>query len=61
MPIFFSPPIQNLLHELTGVDMEKVFEPKKLQTKLRTPEYKFMTTDDLEKVRTNISYMHKCT
>jgi len=49
-PIFFSSQVQKLLKELTSVDIEKVFEPKKLQQKPNSPRYQFMTSEELEKV-----------
>ncbi|XP_059483245.1 small ribosomal subunit protein mS22 [Neocloeon triangulifer] len=46
--LFFNPRVQQLLKDLTTVDLEKVFQAKKYQEKLRTPKYKFMTTEELE-------------
>ncbi|XP_067011878.2 small ribosomal subunit protein mS22 [Anabrus simplex] len=48
-PLFFNPEVQKLLRKLTKVDMKKVFKPKKDGQKLDSPEYKFMTTEELNK------------
>lgn len=40
--------VQGLLSQLTGLDLDKVFSPRK--EPLRPPTYKLMTLDELEKV-----------
>ncbi|KAG8230338.1 hypothetical protein J437_LFUL000609 [Ladona fulva] len=45
---FFDDKVQALMKKLTRMDLEKVFRIRKEGQKLETPEYKFMTTEDLE-------------
>ncbi|CAH1972656.1 unnamed protein product [Acanthoscelides obtectus] len=48
-PSFFNKDIQNLLRTLTRVDLHKVFRRRKLgDEKVRDPEYKFMTDEELQ-------------
>ncbi|XP_056634911.1 28S ribosomal protein S22, mitochondrial [Diorhabda sublineata] len=48
-PKFFNTDIQNLLRELTRIDLSKVFKKRKLGTEgLEDPEYKFLTDEELK-------------
>lgn len=49
-PKFFSPDIQALLKRLTRPDLAKVFRKRTSSglPVLRTPKYKFLTTEELE-------------
>lgn len=46
---FFDKKVQNLMKNLTRMDLAKVFQPRKEEQKIETPEYKFMTSEQLEK------------
>lgn len=49
-PLFVNPEVQSLLKDLTRADLSKVFRKKTVgKICLQPPEYKFMTTEELEK------------
>uniref|UniRef100_A0A1B6DY21 Uncharacterized protein n=1 Tax=Clastoptera arizonana TaxID=38151 RepID=A0A1B6DY21_9HEMI len=48
--LFFDNEVQDLLKKLTRKDLNFVFRSRKMGQKLEPPEYKFMTTEQLEKV-----------
>ncbi|XP_014272815.1 small ribosomal subunit protein mS22 [Halyomorpha halys] len=50
-PLFFNENVQELLKKLTRIDYEKVFRSRKLERRLGTPKFKFMTDEELEKAR----------
>lgn len=45
--LFFDAKVQELLKRLTETDLEKVYLKKKLGGNPQTPEYKFMTDEEL--------------
>ncbi|GLH02893.1 28S ribosomal protein S22, mitochondrial [Gryllus bimaculatus] len=47
-PLFFSPDVQRIMRKMTKVDVKKVFRSRKLGEKLDAPEYKFLTSEELE-------------
>ncbi|XP_018895984.2 small ribosomal subunit protein mS22 [Bemisia tabaci] len=47
--IFFKPEVQTLLKKLTGLDINKVFRRRALGETPQPPEYKFMTTAQIQK------------
>jgi hypothetical protein len=49
-PVFFNSNVQQLLKKLTRVDLNTVFRTKRYGAALRTPEYKFLTTEELNEV-----------
>lgn len=53
-PIFLEQRTQELLVTLTRIDYEKVFTPRKEGKRFSTPEYRFMTDEELEEARANI-------
>jgi hypothetical protein len=55
-PIFFNSNVQQLLKKLTRVDLNKVFRPKRYGVPLRAPEYKFLTTEELDEVINVLNY-----
>ncbi|XP_069700437.1 small ribosomal subunit protein mS22 [Periplaneta americana] len=52
-PLFFNSDMQQLLKKLTRVDFRIVFRKKRYGERLETPEYKFLTTEELEKFMKN--------
>ncbi|XP_049774410.1 28S ribosomal protein S22, mitochondrial isoform X2 [Schistocerca cancellata] len=50
-PFFFNKDVQNLLKKLTRVDLHKVFRARKEGKDLKEPEYKFMSTEEVNKDR----------
>ncbi|RZF41048.1 hypothetical protein LSTR_LSTR002680 [Laodelphax striatellus] len=48
---FYEPEILTLLKKLTRPDLQKIFRKRKLGLRLEPPEYKFMTTEQLEQER----------
>lgn len=54
--LFYNNEVQSLLKSLTGFDMNKIFTKRKLGDKLQAPEYKFMTSEQLQEVNDNISW-----
>ncbi|PNF32587.1 hypothetical protein B7P43_G00335 [Cryptotermes secundus] len=52
-PIFFNSNVQQLLKKLTRVDLNKVFRTKNYGVPLRAPEYKFLTTEELDEAMKN--------
>ncbi|XP_049949635.1 28S ribosomal protein S22, mitochondrial [Schistocerca serialis cubense] len=48
-PFFFNKDVQNLLKKLTRVDLHKVFRARKEGKDLKEPEYKFMSTEEVNK------------
>ncbi len=52
--IFLDERVQGILHKITGFDVKKIFEPKKMAP-LRSPQYRFMTDNDLKMVRTSLA------
>ncbi|XP_039278657.1 28S ribosomal protein S22, mitochondrial [Nilaparvata lugens] len=48
---FYEPEILALVKKLTRPDLQKVFRKRKLGLRLEPPEYKFMTTEQLEEER----------
>jgi hypothetical protein len=48
--IFFNPNVKLLLKKLTRVDFNTVFRKKRNGLPLRVPEYKFLTTEELNEV-----------
>jgi hypothetical protein len=55
-PVFFNSNVQQLLKKLTRVDLNKVFRAKRFGVALRAPEYKFLTTEELDEVINRFSY-----
>lgn len=49
--LFFKPEIQELLFKLTRVDINKVFRKQKTGQELKPPEYRFLTTEEVEKMK----------
>jgi small subunit ribosomal protein S22 len=49
-PLFFNSNVQHLLKKLTRVDLRTVFRTKRYGAPLKAPEYKFMTTEELDMV-----------
>lgn len=49
--LFFKPEVQELLFKLTRVDVNKVFSKKKTGQELKPPEYKFLTTEEVEALK----------
>jgi hypothetical protein len=49
-PLFFNSNVQQLLKKLTRVDLRTVFRTKRYGTPLKAPEYKFMTTEEIDMV-----------
>lgn len=47
-PLFFNENVQLLLKKLTKIDYDKVFRTRKLEKRLATPEFKFMTDEELK-------------
>ncbi|EZA55913.1 28S ribosomal protein S22, mitochondrial [Ooceraea biroi] len=47
-PFFFDKEVQKSLRRLTTVDYKKVFRPRMDGHRLRRPEYKFMTDEELQ-------------
>lgn len=56
-PLFFNSNVQQLLKKLTRVDLRTVFRTKQYGAPLKAPEYKFMTTEELDMVINSISYI----
>lgn len=54
-PLFFNSNVQQLLKKLTRVDLRTVFRTKRYGAPLKAPEYKFMTTEELDMVINSIS------
>jgi hypothetical protein len=54
-PLFFNPNVQQLLKKLTRVDLSKVFREKRYEAPLKAPEYKFLTTEELNMVSNSIN------
>lgn len=48
-PYFFNEEVQELLKKLTRANPEKVFRKRMDGEKLQSPEYKFMTDEELQK------------
>ncbi|XP_043521502.1 28S ribosomal protein S22, mitochondrial [Frieseomelitta varia] len=51
---FFDQHVQKLLKTLTRIDYEKVFATRRDETRLKIPEFKFMTDEELAKAREEI-------
>jgi small subunit ribosomal protein S22 len=51
--VFFNNDVQQLLKKLTRVDLKKVFRKRKEGQTLEPPEYKFMTTEELDQALKN--------
>lgn len=49
--LFFNSEVQEILKNLTGFDMNKVLSKRKLGEKLEPPQYKFMTSEQVQQVR----------
>lgn len=49
--LFFKPEVQELLLKLTRIDLSKVFRKQKYGQELKPPEYKFLTTEEVEKLK----------
>jgi len=49
--LFFKSEVQAILKSLTGFDMNKIFSKRKLGTSLSVPEYKFMTSEQLQEAQ----------
>ncbi|KDR11447.1 28S ribosomal protein S22, mitochondrial [Zootermopsis nevadensis] len=49
-PVFFNANVQQLLKKLTRVDLRTVFRTKRYGVALKTPEYKFLTAEELNMV-----------
>lgn len=49
--IFFKPEVQELLLNLTRIDLSKVFRRLKVGQQLQAPEYKFLTTEEVEQLK----------
>ncbi|XP_046396012.1 28S ribosomal protein S22, mitochondrial [Ischnura elegans] len=47
---FFSDKVQAIMRHLSRIDMDKIFRVKREGQKIETPEYKFMTTEQLDKL-----------
>jgi len=47
--LFFEPRVQSLLKTITATDLETTFPVIKIGQRLKPPEYKFMTDDELKK------------
>ena len=50
--------VQTLLSQLTGLDLDKVFTPRK--EPLQLPTYKLMTMEELEKVKFSSYFVYMC-
>lgn len=49
--LFFKPEVQELLFKLTRLDVNKVFCKQKTGQGLKPPEYRFLTTEEVEKLK----------
>uniref|UniRef100_A0A8D8W4K9 28S ribosomal protein S22, mitochondrial n=1 Tax=Cacopsylla melanoneura TaxID=428564 RepID=A0A8D8W4K9_9HEMI len=49
--IFFKPEVQELLLNLTRIDLSKVFRRQKYGQVFEPPEYKFLTTEEVDKLQ----------
>nr|CAD7592711.1 unnamed protein product [Timema genevievae] len=49
-PSFFNQDVQQLLKKLTRIDLKKVYRKKKEEQSLESPEYKFLTDEQLNKL-----------
>lgn len=49
--IFFKPEVQQLLLNLTRVEVDKVFRKRKHGQELKPPEYKFLTTEEVNMLK----------
>ncbi|CAK9816062.1 28S ribosomal protein S22, mitochondrial [Anthophora plagiata] len=54
-PLFFDQHVQEFLVTLTRIDYRKVFSARKDGTALNVPQFKFMTDEELQEVRAQIS------
>ncbi|XP_034023733.1 28S ribosomal protein S22, mitochondrial [Thalassophryne amazonica] len=56
-PQFTDPDVQDILTRITGLDLEKVFQP--IQQKLKPPTYKLMTDEQVKKAIKVATYKAK--
>jgi hypothetical protein len=49
-PVFFNSNVQNLLKKLTRVDLRTVFRTRRYGVALKAPEYKFLTSEEVNMV-----------
>ncbi|CAH1395570.1 unnamed protein product [Nezara viridula] len=56
VPLFFNENVQELLKKIVKIDYDKVFRTKKLERRLATPEFTFMTDAELEEAKKKAEY-----
>lgn len=57
-PLFFNSNVQQLLKKLTRMDLRTIFRTKRYGAPLKAPEYKFMTTEELDAVVNSMSCLN---
>ena len=54
--LFFRDDIQTLLRRITGCNYDKIFQPRRLGTKLQSPKYDLLTQEEIDKLMAEVEH-----